>query len=95
MEKHVLITETELESVKEQLTQISSKLETLEKTKSEDKKWLDNDEACAYLHVSKRTLQTYRDDGVLPFSQSGGKILYKTADLDAHLEKHYIKAYRK
>lgn len=31
-------------------------------------KWLDNQEVCEILNISKRTLQTYRDNGTLPFS---------------------------
>lgn len=30
-------------------------------------KWLDNQEVCGILNISKRTLQTYRDNGTLPF----------------------------
>jgi len=57
-------------------------------------RWLDIQEACIVLNVSKRTLQTYRDTGVLPFSQIGSKIYYKAIDIQAHLEKHYKAAFR-
>ena len=52
-------------------------------------RWLDIQEACQTLNVSKRTLQSYRDNNVLPYSQIGSKIYYKAADIQAHLEKHY------
>jgi hypothetical protein len=35
------------------------------------------------LHVSNRTLQRYRTDGVLPFIKRGQKIYYKTSDVHA------------
>ncbi len=56
--------------------------------------WLDIQDTCQLLKVSKRTLQTYRDNGTLSFSQIGGKIYFKASDLRAHLEKHYIKAFK-
>lgn len=52
--------------------------------------WLDNEEACEFLKVSKRTLQNYRDNFILPYSQIGRKVYYKTSDLQTLLEKNYI-----
>jgi hypothetical protein len=57
--------------------------------------WLDNQDVCKLLKISKRTLQSYRDKGILPFSQTGGKIYYKAADLQAHLQKNYVRAFKK
>ena len=57
-------------------------------------RWLDIQEACIVLNVSKRTLQTYRDSGVLSFSQIGSKIYYKAADIQQHLEKYYKPAFK-
>ena len=36
--------------------------------------WLDNGDVCRLLNVSKRTLQSYRDTGKLPFSQINHKV---------------------
>jgi MerR family transcriptional regulator, repressor of the yfmOP operon len=58
-------------------------------------RWLDIADTCQLLHVSKRTLQTYRDTGVLPFSQLAGKIYFKASDIEEHFNKHYNKAYKK
>jgi len=55
-------------------------------------KWLSSDEVCHLLMISKRTLQSYRDQGTLPFSQVGRKIYYKASDIDEYLEAHYIKS---
>ncbi len=82
------------ELLTQKLDLIAERLERIEKQTPKSSKWVDTDETCAYLKVSKRTLQNYRDEGILAFSQFGGKILYKTADLDAHLEKYYVKAFR-
>lgn len=45
-------------------------------------KWLDNGEVCRLLNISKRTLQTYRDNGILPYSQINHKMFYKSSDIE-------------
>ena len=47
------------------------------------KKWLDNQDVCEILNISKRTLQTYRDNGILPYTQINRKISYKPEDVEA------------
>ena len=59
-----------------------------------EERWLDNQEVCQTLLISKRTLQTYRDNGTLAFSQIGSKIYYKSSDIEAHLNKHYVKSFK-
>ena len=54
--------------------------------------WIDIQEVCAILKLSKRTLQKYRNNNVLPFSQISGKIYFKAADIQKHLENNYIKS---
>lgn len=55
-------------------------------------KWLDNQDVCQLLHISKRTLQQYRTNKVLSFSQVGSKIYYKASDINEYLRKHYSEA---
>ena len=55
-------------------------------------KWLSTDEVCNLLMISKGTLQTYRDHGILPFAQIGRKIFFKASDIDDYLEAYYIKS---
>lgn len=52
-------------------------------------KWLDNADACRLLKVSSRSMQNYRDKGILPFSSIGGKIYYKASDIEFILTKNY------
>ena len=80
----------------EQFDKLVNQIETLnervEKRDSKDHwedRWLDIQDVCELLHISKRTLQSYRDKGILPFSQIGAKIYYKASDIQKHLEKHY------
>lgn len=57
-----------------------------------NQKILSNDDVCHLLMISKRTLQSYRDRGILPFAQIGRKIYYKDSDIDEYLDQHYIKS---
>jgi len=52
--------------------------------------YLSGEDLCKLLHISKRTLQQYRDDNILPFIQIGGKIIYKESDIMTILEQNYI-----
>ena len=53
------------------------------------------DKEVAYLlKVSRRTLQDYRNNGILPYTQVGGKILYRTSDIERTLMNGYKEAYR-
>jgi hypothetical protein len=49
------------------------------------KQWMDNQDACITLNISPRTLQTYRDNGTLPYSQVNHKMYYKPEDVQAAL----------
>lgn len=52
--------------------------------------YLSGEDVCKLLHISKRTLQQYRDDNILPYIQIGGKIIYKETDILTILEQNYI-----
>ena len=54
-------------------------------------RWLDNQDILLLLKISKRTLQSYRDERKIPFSQVGAKIYYKASDVEKFLKKNYIK----
>ncbi len=51
--------------------------------------FLTGKEVCERLYISPRTLQDYRDKGIIPYTQFAGKILYKASDLEKLLDKHY------
>ncbi len=54
--------------------------------------YLSGEEVCEMLHISKRTLQQYRDDSLLPYIRIGGKIIYKESDILSILEENYRNA---
>lgn len=53
--------------------------------------WLDNKQVCELLKISPRTLQTYRDTGVLPYSQIGRKCYYKATDIEQFINQSQTK----
>lgn len=75
--------------VKTNLDAIQAKLDNIQKSPALPEHWLSNREVSELLGVTKRTLQRYRDGGVLPFSHIGGKIFYKVSDLVRVLDKNY------
>ena len=53
------------------------------------------DKEVAYLlKVSRRTLQDYRNNGILSYIQVGGKILYRTSDVQRTIMSGFKEAYR-
>jgi len=75
----------------EKMDNINKKLDGRINTKQLSEIWLDIQEVCQLLKISKRTLQSYRDNGILPFSQIGGKIYFRANDIEEHLHRHYNK----
>ncbi len=56
---------------------LMSKIEALEEKLSSKapEEWLDNQDLTQMLKISKRSLQSYRDSGKIPFYKIGNKIL--------------------
>jgi hypothetical protein len=78
----------------QQYTDLVNRLETLnnkleEKQKSPKDIFLDNQEFIQLMNISKRTAQTWRDDGIVSFSQIGSKIYYKMSDVQELLDANY------
>lgn len=76
-----------------QFEDLSERLQTIEEllrnvqpdTKD---KWLNNDEFCALLNISHKTAQSYRDKGLILFSQIGNKIHYRLSEINMFLDNH-------
>jgi hypothetical protein len=56
--------------------------------------WLDNDQLMQMLCVSRRTLQNWRDTGLIAFSQIGSKIYYRYTDVEQMLQNHKQQPFR-
>ena len=53
--------------------------------------YMDSADVCRVLNITKRTLQSYRDKGILPYTRIGGKFFYRERDLADCLERRTIK----
>ncbi|GAD05780.1 hypothetical protein PORCRE_1488 [Porphyromonas crevioricanis JCM 15906] len=51
--------------------------------------YLTGRKVCERLFISPRTLQDYRDRGVIPYTQIAGKILYRLSNLEKILSERY------
>lgn len=80
------IDENTLEKIKQKILLLYSKTQKMRTRQSIDD-WLDNQELCLLLNVSLRTLQTYRDRGVLAYSIIGHKCYYKRSDVFKLMEQ--------
>ena len=54
----------------------------------------DNESLSKLLKISTRTLQNYRDDGRISFTQVKDVIIYTQDDVDEFLENNKVRAYR-
>ena len=84
---------------KDQFTDLMTKLDTIQNQislRSDTKKetFLDNQEFLLLLKISKRTAQTWRDEGKISFSQVGNKIYYKLSDVEKLMQEHYNKSFK-
>lgn len=53
--------------------------------------YMDSADVCRVLSITKRTLQSYRDKGILPYTRIGGKFFYRERDLADYLERGTVK----
>jgi len=86
-----LVQKEEFEALVGRIDNIQRLLKKVLSTESK-KDWIDNQEFCKTLSVSKRTAQTYRDKKLISYSQVGSKILYKSTDVEEFLLRHHIKS---
>ena len=59
-----------------------------------NERFLTDKEVSAWLKVSRRTLQDYRNNGMVSYYQLGGKILYKESDIEKLVMGGYRNACR-
>ena len=88
-----LVQETNCRAMLDELSTLSDYIRTMRthyKPQMNGERYYTTEEVCQVLKITKRTLQQYRDDGVIPFIALPGKMLYRESDLRAVLEKNYV-----
>lgn len=53
-----------------------------------------DEELSEKLKISRRSLQDYRNEGRIPYIKLGGKILYRSSDIEKILEEGYRGKFR-
>ena len=74
-----------------EIKDLKARIEIFRQSRSESLKdiWVDNQDVLQTLHISKRTLQTFRTNGTLPFSKIQGKFYYKVSDIEQLFQDNY------
>ncbi len=88
----VILSKEQFSNLQNTLEELKVKIDTISKKPQEV--FVDNQEFLFLMKISKRTAQTWRDEGKISFSQVGNKIYYKMADVEELLQKHYVKAFK-
>ena len=80
-----------MEELSKDFTLIKEYIMSVNQSKSTmlNETWMDGQEVMLLLKISKRTLQSMRDNGTLPFSRINGKFYYKAEDIQIMLESNY------
>lgn len=89
-----LITEHDerIRSYFQALERLSESLETLFsgcKSSLDGESFYTDEELSQRLKISRRSLQDYRNQGRIPYIKLGGKILYRSSDVERMLEEGY------
>ena len=71
----IILSKDQFEELVAKMNEVLEKLNS--KTAPKQEVFLDNEELIAMLKISRRTAQTWRDEGKISFSQVGSKIYYK------------------
>ncbi|WP_165043376.1 helix-turn-helix domain-containing protein [Dysgonomonas sp. ZJ709] len=79
------------EQIKQSFENFTQQIKSLCGDNRNNEKWLGNKTVCELLHISSRTLQSYRDNGTLPYSQIGRKCYYKTSDIETLISQSQSK----
>ena len=77
----VIIEKKTFEQMKQSFENFSRKARELCGKERGSEKWLGNAEVCKLMQISARTLQTYRDSGILQYTKIGRKCFYRTSDV--------------
>jgi hypothetical protein len=87
--KTILILTEEVDKLKVKTAELAEK-----KADKIESGWLNSMEVLSLLGISRRTLQTFRDNGTLPFSRIKGNFFYKLSDVQKLLNTNYTIRYK-
>lgn len=89
----IILPAKEYTELLQRVEEINSKLDA--QSAAPEEKFIDNADFIELMKISKRTAQSWRDEGIISFSQIGSKIYYRMSDIQAMLDKNYRKSFLK
>ena len=87
----VAIESKTFEQVKQRFHDFANQVKNLCGDNQNKEKCLGNEDVCRLLQISPRTLQSYRNTGILPYSQIGRKCYYRVSDIENLINQSQIK----
>jgi hypothetical protein len=88
----VILTQEQYNEIITRMDEIKSEIKG--NSKSSDNEFVDNADFIQLMKISKRTAQTWRDEGKISFSQVSGKIYYRMADVQGMLNHNFNPAFK-
>jgi excisionase family DNA binding protein len=88
-----IISHEDFQELLTRIDAIQKKLDALNGTNVLTQKLYSVNEACHLLKVSRRTLQRYRDNGLLSFTQVKNKIMFQKDDIEQFIKSNKVKAF--
>ena len=89
MTNAVILSEEEFQALMDKIDKLTKTVE--QHLEYPYNKIFTNTQFCAFLRISSRTAQTWRDDGIIKYSQIGNKLYYTMKDIREMLDKYKIK----
>lgn len=87
----IILSKDQYTDLVKRLDEINQRLDARNETKKDT--FVDNQEFLILMKISKRTAQTWRDEGKISFSQVGNKVYYKLSDVEKLLDEYYNKSF--
>ena len=87
-----MIEQSAFDEMKTLITTLRERAERLHEIISppQPRHWLASEEVCKALRITKRTLQHYRSEGIIPSTTLGNKVLFKESDIARILQNNLI-----
>lgn len=94
MKEGFIIEQQDFNQLINKIEHLEGKIDALYNSGVGNKQLYTIQDACELLKVSKRTLQKYRDQGMLGFSQIADKIYFQGSDIQKFLNGHRCEAFK-
>lgn len=89
----IILTKDQFNQLISKIDDINERLQNTNPRRTET--YLNNKQFMEMLGVSLRTVQTWRDEGKIAFSQVGNKIYYKLSDVEKFMQEYRNEAFAK